>query len=115
MKPVSLVPDSAYGSAESLAWLVNQKAIKPFIPVIDKSSRADGTFSRDDFAFDPDSDRFTCTQKPARFQGTFTRTPGTRRALSLQRLNMRPPAIFERRLRCCSLTSNESFGSLACA
>jgi hypothetical protein len=53
MKPNSLVADSAYGSAESLAWLVNQKAIKPFIPVIDKSSQGDGTFSRDDFAFDP--------------------------------------------------------------
>jgi transposase len=39
MKPNSLVADSAYGSAESLAWLVDQKAIKPFIPVIDTSSR----------------------------------------------------------------------------
>jgi hypothetical protein len=34
MKPDSLVADSAFGSAESLAWLVTQKAIKPFIPVI---------------------------------------------------------------------------------
>jgi hypothetical protein len=60
MKPNSVVADSAYGSAESLAWLVNQKAIKPFIPVIDKSTRTDGTFSRDDFAFDPERDRYTC-------------------------------------------------------
>ena len=43
MKPNSLAADSAYGSAVSLAWLVNQKAIKPFIPVIDKSTRTDGT------------------------------------------------------------------------
>ena len=60
MKPNSLAADSAYGSAESLAWLVNQKAIKPFIPVIDKSTRTDGTFSRDEFAFDPERDRYTC-------------------------------------------------------
>ena len=60
MKPDSLVADSAYGSAESLDCLVNQKAIKPFIPVLDRSSRTDGTFSRDDFAFDPEGDRFTC-------------------------------------------------------
>ena len=53
MKPDSLVADSAYGSAESLAWLVNQKAIKPFIPVIDKSTRTDGTFSRDEFRTRP--------------------------------------------------------------
>jgi len=46
--------------SQSLAWLVNQKAIKPFIPVIDKSTRTDGTFSRDDFAFDPERDRYTC-------------------------------------------------------
>jgi hypothetical protein len=58
MKPDSLVADSAYGSAESLAWLVSQKAIKPFIPVIDKSTRTDGTFSRDYFAFDPERDRY---------------------------------------------------------
>ena len=60
IKPDSLVADSAYGSAESLDWLVNQKAIKPFIPVLDRSSRTDGTFSRNDFAFDPEHDRFTC-------------------------------------------------------
>jgi hypothetical protein len=32
MKPSSLVADSAYGSAENLAWLVNQGAIKPLSP-----------------------------------------------------------------------------------
>jgi hypothetical protein len=68
MKPDSLAADSAYGSAESLAWLVYQKAIKPFIPVIDKSSRTDGTFSRDDFAFDPERDRYTCPADKALVQ-----------------------------------------------
>jgi hypothetical protein len=38
----------------------NQKEIKPFIPVIDKSNRTDGTFARDDFVFDPERDRYTC-------------------------------------------------------
>ena len=60
VKPNSLIADSAYGSAESLAWLVKQKEITPLIPVIDKSTRTDGTFSRDDFAFDPERDRYTC-------------------------------------------------------
>jgi hypothetical protein len=53
-------PFGAYGSAESLHWLVNEKEIKPFIPVIDKSTRTDGTFSRDEFAFNPERDRYTC-------------------------------------------------------
>jgi hypothetical protein len=53
-----MTADSAYGSAESLAWLVKQKKITPHIPVFDKSNRTDGTFSRADFAFD--ADRYTC-------------------------------------------------------
>jgi hypothetical protein len=57
MRPDSLTADSAYGSAESLAWLVKQKGITPLIPVFDKSNRTDGTFSRAYFAFDAERDR----------------------------------------------------------
>jgi hypothetical protein len=60
MKPASLAADSAYGSADSLAWLVKEKDITPHIPVFDKSNRTDGTFSRADFAFDAERDRYTC-------------------------------------------------------
>ena len=49
--------DSAYGSAESVAWLVKRKEIAPHIPVFDKSNRTDGTFSRADFVFDAERDR----------------------------------------------------------
>jgi hypothetical protein len=35
-----------------LGWLVNERAIEPHIPVFDKLARADGTFSREDFACD---------------------------------------------------------------
>src|SRR6202790_5852567 len=48
--PARLIGDSAYGSAEMLNWLVNDRGIEPHIPVYDKSQRTDGTFSRDDFA-----------------------------------------------------------------
>src|ERR1700729_3777556 len=37
MKPLTLTPDSAYGSADSLARLVKRKGIAPLIPVFDKS------------------------------------------------------------------------------
>ena len=57
VKPDSLTADSAYGSAESSAWLVKQKGITPLIPVFDKSNRTVGTFSRADFAFDPERGR----------------------------------------------------------
>ena len=60
LKPQHLAADSAYGSADNLAWLVKEKKIAPHIPVIDKSDRTDGTFSRSDFVFDPDQDHYTC-------------------------------------------------------
>ena len=40
--------------------LVKQKKITPHIPVFDKSNRTDGTFSRADFAFDAERDRYIC-------------------------------------------------------
>jgi transposase len=52
VKPERLAADTAYGSATTLNWLVNDKKITPHIPVIDKSKREDGTLSREDFTFD---------------------------------------------------------------
>jgi hypothetical protein len=46
IKPTRLAADTAYGSGSTLNWLVNRKKIAPHIPVIDKSNREDGTFSR---------------------------------------------------------------------
>ena len=60
LKPERLAADTAYGSAATLNWLVNDKKIAPHIPVIDKSKREDGTFSREDFTFDRERDIYTC-------------------------------------------------------
>ena len=60
LKPARLAADTAYGSAPTLEWLVNQRNIAPHIPVIDKSKREDGTLSRDDFTFDKERDIYTC-------------------------------------------------------
>ena len=57
IKPERLAADTAYGSAANLNWLVNDKKIAPHIPVIDKSKREDGTFSREDFTFDKEAQR----------------------------------------------------------
>jgi hypothetical protein len=59
LKPERLAADTAYGSAANLNWLVNEKGISPHIPVIDKSKREDGTFSREDFTFDKALDIYT--------------------------------------------------------
>jgi transposase len=58
--PARLMGDSAYGSAEMLGWLVYEHGIEPHVTVFDKSGRQDGTFSRDDFAYDHAGDVYVC-------------------------------------------------------
>ena len=50
--PERLVADTGYGSAAMLDWLVHEPGIESHIPVFDKSTRRDGTFSRSDFDYD---------------------------------------------------------------
>lgn len=71
LKPKLLAADTAYGSAPMLNWLVEEKGIAPHIPVIDKSAREDGSFSRADFHYDEEADVYIC---PA---GKLLRTSGT--------------------------------------
>src|SRR5215467_744313 len=60
LKPERLAPDSAYGSASSLNWIVEEQGIAPHIPVFDRSQRSDGTFSREDFRFDDAANVYIC-------------------------------------------------------
>jgi len=60
LKPQYLAADTAYGSADTLNWIVNEKGIAPHIPVVDKSGRADGSLSREDFTFDKERNVYIC-------------------------------------------------------
>lgn len=60
MKPDWIAADTAYGSATNLHFLVDEKNIAPHVPVIDKSNRGDGTFSREDFTYDEPNDCYIC-------------------------------------------------------
>ena len=62
IRPDWLAADTAYGSAANLAWLVKKRAIIPFISVIDKSNRKDGTWSRADFEWDEENDQYICPE-----------------------------------------------------
>ncbi len=62
LKPQWVAADSAYGSASNLAWLVKEKQIAPHIPVFSKSQRTDGTWSREDFTWDSENDRYICPE-----------------------------------------------------
>ena len=67
LNPGRLIGDTAYGSAAMLAWLVNDKAIEPHIPVWGKSERTDGTFSTSAFEWDEKADEYRCPAgKPLR-------------------------------------------------
>lgn len=58
--PERLAAESAYGAAEMLGRLVDERAIEPHVPVFDKSARDDGTFSRGDFNYDQEADIYVC-------------------------------------------------------
>ena len=105
MKPTFLAADSAYGSAESLAWLVKEKDIAPHIPVFDKSNRTDGTFSRADFAFDAERDRYTCPagNELVQFRRTYAipRSGVTAQGTRLYRASKLDCDVCEIKARCC--------------
>jgi hypothetical protein len=117
------VADSAYGSADNLAWRVRERGIEPHIPVFDKSQRKDGTFERADFSFDHEADAYTCPagkqlrqrQKAYREPRPFVDGDGMLRYRASKGdcdacspTHIAPRVGSGRRWRCCSLTSNAS-------
>jgi IS5 family transposase len=101
-RPARLAADAGYGSAEMLAWLVDERGIEPHIPVFDKSSRKDGTFSRDDFGYDQEADVYVC---PAGKTMTTTGTPVNDAATLLYRASKSDCDACELKPRCCPNTS----------
>ncbi len=108
LKPQHLAADSAYGSAQNLAWLVKQRGIEPHIPVFDKSGRTDGTFSRADFVFDPEQDRYTCPggKQLVQFHRTYAtpRSGITKDGTSLYRASKRDCDGCALKPKCCPNT-----------
>ncbi len=60
IKPTRLIGDMAYGAADLLGWMVNEKAIEPHIPVWDKTQRTDDTLSSSDFQWDEKKNEYRC-------------------------------------------------------
>jgi hypothetical protein len=108
LKPQHLAADSAYGSAENLAWLVKEKKIAPHIPVFDKSQRPDGTFSRSDFVYDPEQDHYTCPggQRLVQYRRNFTtrRSGVTKDGVRFYRARQSDCQRCDLKSRCCPNT-----------
>jgi transposase len=62
IKPTRLIGDMAYGAAELLDWMVNDKAIEPHVPVWDKTQRTDDSLSSSDFQWDENRNEYHCPQ-----------------------------------------------------
>lgn len=60
MKPDYIIGDTAYGTAELLGWMVDEKQVEPHVPVWDKTERHDGTFSSSDFEWLPEKNEYRC-------------------------------------------------------
>lgn len=99
--PGRILGDSAYGSAEMLGWLLYEHGIEPHVTVFDKSARTDGTFSREDFAYDHAGDIYRC---PGGKTLTTTGTPVNDDATILYRASKHDCQACSLRSRCCPNT-----------
>ena len=78
LKPERLIGDMAYGAADFLGWMVNDKAIAPHVPVWDKSQRTDDTLSSGDFRWDQQANEYRCPQgEPLRSEWRAFKRPRT--------------------------------------
>jgi hypothetical protein len=105
LKPRRLSADKAYGSAEILAWMVEERDIAPHVPVWDKSERSDGTFSRSDFVFDAASNTYTCpggkTLQQYRRPFTIPRAGVTKNNTRVYRASQSDCEACALKVRCC--------------
>ncbi len=84
-----------------LGWLVEQNGIEPHVTVIEKSARTDGTFSREEFAYDAQRDIYICPDgKPLSTTGTLVNDGAT----MLYRASNRDCQFCALKPRCCPTT-----------
>ena len=60
LKAQKLIGDTAYGTAEFLAWMVEEAGIEPHVPVWDMGDKKAAGFGRSDFHYDEQTDCYTC-------------------------------------------------------
>jgi len=103
--PERLVGDTNYGSAAMLGWLVDEKQIEPHVPVLDKSVRTDGTFSRTDFAWNEDANEYRCpADKALRCDRRPFKNPRTRITKAdaiIYRASLHDCAVCPMKADCC--------------
>ena len=106
--PQRLIGDTAYGTAPMLAWMVNEKAIEPHVPVWDRTEHKDGTFSRSDFKWDAQANEYRCpADKALRCDRRPFKTPRsgiTKADTIVYRASQRDCETCPEKTRCCPNT-----------
>jgi transposase len=109
LKPERLIGDTAYGVADFLGWMVNEKAIEPHVPVWDKTQRNDDTLSSDEFQWDGEANEYRCPQgQPLRSQWRpfkRSRTHITKAGTVIYRSSQTACDSCPMKVRCCPNTS----------
>jgi hypothetical protein len=103
--PERLIGDTAYGAAAMLAWMVEEKAIEPHVPVQDKTERQDGTLSRSDFQWNEEANEYLCPAgKVLRCERRPFKNPRTRVTKAdtvIYRSSERDCAVCPMKANCC--------------
>lgn len=109
IKPERLIADTAYGSAPMLGWVVEEKAIEPHIPVLDKTERKDGTWGRESFKWNKEADEYRCPAgKALRREWRPFKNPRkhiTKADTIIYRASQRDCATCPMKARCCPNTA----------
>ena len=108
LKPKRLMGDTAYGCADLLGYLVNEKQIEPHVPLFDKSQRNDGTYPNADFIWDDEANLYHCpadkTLERSRRKFKIPRTGITKANTIIYRSSQRECDVCEHKPRCCPKT-----------
>jgi len=108
IKPDRLVGDTAYGTAEMLGWMVNEKAIEPHVPVWDRTQRTDETLSSSDFQWNELADEYRCPQghelRKQRREFRNPRSHVTKADTIIYRASQSDCATCPMKARCCPNT-----------
>ena len=108
IKPRHLIGDTAYGTATTLDWLVNNKKIDPYIPVWTRAEHREGIIPSSDFTWNEKADEYRCPQghelRRERRAFKIPRTHITRANTIIYRASQTDCARCPMKNRCCPST-----------
>lgn len=114
LKPQRLMGDAAYGSAEMLAWMVDEKQISPHVTLLETPGPPTKNFTQKDFTYDKQRDVFTCPagQEMRQFWRTYkvARSGITKDKKRLYRSRSTDCSVCPLKPKCCPTGSFRKVG-----